>query len=362
MTERISRNPGRRRMPVRLASLLLPAALLAACAAPPQQPAQPTPAIGVAPSTPASPQQQALRVMATAQSRLDRVAAPLLVNNAPLCKVHARKLLGFSAKNKYSYSPELAAAVQETFGYNERLQVTNVLASSGAERVGVRRGDILIAAEDKEIPPGENAERQAATILAPLMRGRSLIKLTVERKEARIALVIPLTQSCGFSIDLGNADQVNAYADGRRIVITRGMLNYARSDQELAYVIAREMAHNILGHAAKLRMGATMGGIIDNLVRLNPDLETMTGRAGIMPFTPTLDAEADRLGLFLAARAGYSIDEAVPFWRGLAMRAPASVANGYTAIHPDTEARVAALEKAAAEIGTKQAKKRPLLP
>lgn len=361
MTERITRTTGRHPLACRLATLLLPAALLTACAVPPQQPAQPTPVIGGVPA-PGSAQQQALRAMAESQSRIDRVTGPLLVNNAPLCKSHAYKLLGFSAKNRYSYSAELADTVQQTFGYGERLQVTNVLANSGAERVGVLRGDVLIAAENKEIAPGENAERQAAAVLGPLVRGRSLVKLTVERNGAPMSMVIPLTQSCGFSVDLGNADHVNAYADGRRIVITRGLLNFTQSEQELAYVIAREMAHNILGHAASQRMGATMGGIIDNLIRVTPDLDTMTGRSGVIPYPATLDTDADRLGLYLAARAGYNVDAAASFWKRLAERYPASVANGYTAIHPDNNARLAALEKTAAEIRAKQAAKRPLLP
>lgn len=361
MTERFSRllsHP----VACRIASLLLPAALLTACAVPPQQPAQPTPVIGSVPAATGSIQQEALRAMVEAQGRIDRVTGPLLVNNAALCKSHAYKLLGFSAKNKYSYSAELADTVQETFGYGERLQVTNVLAGSGAERVGVQRGDVLIAAENKEIASGENAERQAAAVLGPLVRGRSLVKLTVERKGAPMSMVVPLTQSCGFSVDLGNADHVNAYADGRRIVITRGLLNFTQSEQELAYVIAREMAHNILGHAGSQRMGATMAGIIDNLIRVAPDLDTMTGRSGVTPYPATLDADADRLGLYLAARAGYSVDAAAAFWQRLAERYPASVANGYTAIHPDSSARLAVLGKTAAEIRAKQAAKRPLLP
>jgi predicted Zn-dependent protease len=300
--------------------------------------------------------------MAEAQSRIDRVTGPLLVNNAPLCKAHSYKLLGFSAKNKYSYSAELADTVQQTFGYGERLQVTNVLAGSGAERVGVLRGDVLIAAENKEIPPGDNAERQAAVVLGPLVRTRPLVKLTIERKGAPMSLVVPLTQSCGFSVDLANADHVNAYADGRRIAITRGMLNFTQSEQELAYVIAREMAHNILGHAGKQRMNATMGGIIDNLIRVSPDLETVTGRSGVTPFPAALDAEADRLGLYLAARAGFSVDAAAAFWQRLAERQPAAIANGYTAIHPDNGVRLATLQKTAEEIRAKQAAKRPLLP
>jgi hypothetical protein len=362
MTEHIPCKASRGKIATRLATLLLPAAFLVACATPPQQPAQPAPTMGSETAPKGLPQQQTLLAMAAAQDRIDRIAAPLLVNNAPLCKSYARKLLGFSAKNKYSYSAELADVAQKTFGYDERLQVNSVLAGSGAERVGIRRGDILIAAEDKPIPPGADAERQAAAVLAPLVRGRSLVKLTVERKEGQTSLVVPLTQACAFSIDLGNTNNVNAYADGMRVVITRGMLDFARSDLDVAYVIGREMAHNILGHATKQRMTATMGGIIDNLVRFNPDLETMTGRSGINPYPAELDAEADRLGLYLVARAGYDIANATTFWKGLAERYPASVANGYTAIHPNSEARLVAMEKAVTEIRAKQAAKRALAP
>ncbi len=303
-----------------------------------------------------------MRAIATAQQRLDRVTAPLLVKNAELCKTHSRKLLGFSAKNRYSYSAELADAVQAAFGFDERLQVTSVLGGSGAERAGVRSGDILVAAENTPVPAGPDAERQAAAVLGPLVRDRNQVRLTVLRDGAQTSMAVPLTRSCAFGVYFGNADLVNAYADGRRIVVTRGMLAHAASDQELGYVIAREMAHNILGHAASQRMNATMTGIIDNLLRVAPDLETMTGRAGIKPYDAAIDAQADRLGLYLAARAGYDIDAAPAFWQKLATQYPAQVANGYTAIHPDTAARLDALRKAASEIRTRQARGLPLTP
>ena len=74
--------------------------------------------------------QDALTRMAAQQERLYRVAAPLLINNADLCKKHARGLLGFTAKNKYSYPGEFTDAAQAALGYDERLQVSGVLAGS----------------------------------------------------------------------------------------------------------------------------------------------------------------------------------------------------------------------------------------
>src|SRR5690606_10805463 len=55
-------------------------------------------------------QQNTLQQLVSQQDRLYRVAAPLMVHNAELCKDNARNLLGFTAKNRYSYSAELTGA------------------------------------------------------------------------------------------------------------------------------------------------------------------------------------------------------------------------------------------------------------
>jgi predicted Zn-dependent protease len=75
-----------------------------------------------------------------------------------------------------------------------------------------------------------------------------------------------------------------------------------------------------------------------------------------------VDAAADTLALYLLARAGYNIDNAARFWQRLATQYPATVLNGYTASHPGTAFRIAAINKTVAEIKGKQAGKKPLLP
>lgn len=349
------------------ALLLFAGLLLTACNTPfPPSGQQQTPSSAASSAVPTpiagSADQQMLRVMANLQSRIDRVAAPLLVNNPELCKGQARNLLGFAAKNRYSWSADLANAVQATFGLGERLQVTNVLTGSGAARIGILRGDILLAIEGKPVPQGENAEKPAAAMLAPLVRKQSNIKLTLQRNGSTLDIDVPLTMSCAFSFELGNADHVNAYADSRRILVTRGLVHATQSDDELAYVMAKEMAHNMLAHPARQRMVATMDGIIDNLIRVRPELDTMTGMAGVKPYPRQLDTEADRLSLYLVARAGYNFEQAPRFWQRLAGQYPASVLNGYTAIHPNMAFRLPVLEKTVAEIKAKQAIGQPLLP
>jgi hypothetical protein len=347
------------------------AVLLTACATVDLSPPAPAPRPGGAlPGMPAQPslppvssaEETALRTLVTQQDRLYRVAGPLLINNADLCRSHARNLLGFTAKNKYSYSAEFVNAAQALFQMGEPLKVMGVLAGSGAARAGLRRGDDLLSIEDKPLPTGPNAERQASGILAPLVTGRSSVKATVMRNGASLPLTVPLTYACAFGIELGNTDNVIAYNDGQRILVTRGMLNFARSDDELAYVMAKEMAHNALAHAARQRVTATSGGIIDNLVRIRPDMSVMVGLAGLKPVPQDIDAAADRTAIFMLARAGYNIDNALPFWQRLAADYPAEVLNGYTALHPASAARTAAIDKAVKDVRALRNAKKPLFP
>lgn len=350
---------------------LLPLALLAACASqvplntpaiPPfPGPAAPTAPIVTAPLAP-TPQQMMLRDIVSQQDRLYRVAAPLLVNNTELCKGNARNLLGFTAKNRYSFSDELGEAAQQLYGMDDRLQVMGVLAGSGAARAGIRVGDKLSMVEGKPVSPGPDAERQAATILAPLITSGTAARLTMLRNGAPVQLNVPFTRACAYSIELGNADNVSAYNDGRRVLITRGMMNFAANDNELAYVLAKEMAHNSLNHARVQRTTGTAGAIIDNLIRIRPDMSTMSGLSGMKPMPQTMDAAADTLSLYMVARAGYDMDAAPRFWERLASQYPPSVLNSYTALHPATSYRLSVMDKIIVDVKGKKDRRQPLLP
>lgn len=342
------------------------ALLLSACAT--RAPMQPVPARAKpAPQAPALTPQMAAKAetltkMAALQDRLYHVAAPLLIDNAELCKSHARNLLGFTAKNRHSYPGDYNEAAHVAFGMDERLQVTGVLAGSGAARAGLKVGDGLVAAGGKPLPTGQHALSLMGAIVGPMISAQASLPMTVERNGKTRELTVPVTRACAFAIELGNADNINAYADGSRVMLTRGMIGFTRGDDELAYVVANGMAHNMLGHAGAVRNTATIGSIIDNLVRVNPDDSMLIGSGGIKAMPAGLDAAADRLSLYLLARAGYDIDGADEFWKRLAEAYPATVLNGFTANHPSTAARTAAIERAAAEIKARRAAKKPLVP
>ena len=345
------------------------AAVLAACSTPGSLQSPSTPGMipdQVAGKPAVTPQIAAaadtLSRMATQHDRLYRVAAPLLIDNAELCTRHARNLLGFTAKNRYSYPGQYNEAAWVVLGMDERLQVTNVLNGSGAARAGLRQGDTLLAAGGTPLPPGPDALSQAGAIFGPIMSKQASLPLSVERDGAVRDLTVPVTRACAFVIELGNADNINAYADGSRVMVTRGMLGFARNDDELAYVVARTMAHNMLGHAATQRNAATIGSIIDNLTAITPDTSMLIGSGGIKAMPAADDVAADRLAIYLLARAGYRIEGASAFWKRLAATYPARILNAYTANHPSTTQRIAAIDKAVAEVKAKKSARKPLVP
>ena len=305
---------------------------------------------------------QTLTKMAALQDRLYRVAAPLLINNAPLCKSHARNLLGFTVKNRYYYPGEYNEAAFLALGMGDRLQVTGVLAGSGAAKAGLETGDRLISAGGKLLPTGASAPKNAASVLGPLVQRQATLPFVIERDEKQRDLSIPVTRACGFGIELGNADNVNSYADGSRIMITRGMITFTDGDEELAYLLAKGMAHNILGHASSQRNASTIGSIIDSLTRVRADTSVVIGSGGIKPMPQELDGAADNLAMYLLARAGYRIEGATEFWKRLASTHPASVLNGYVANHPATPFRLAVIEKTIADIKAKKSAGKPLVP
>ncbi len=344
----------------------IPGALaLAGCATQTQlptqmpRPVQPTVMVQAPPA-----EQEMLRTLVNYQDRLYRVSGPLLTSNPELCKGNnARNLFGFTAKNKYSWSPDLADAAETVFGLDDRLQIVGVLAGSGADRAGLKRGDKLVSVEGRAMPTGPNAERQAAGILAPMVGKKPSVNLVVQRGDSgSIPLTVKLTRACAYSVELGNADNINAYGDGRRVMVTRGMLNFTQSDDELALVLAKEMAHNSLMHPAKLKNSAAEADIIDNLLRIKPDLSGLAGTGGIRATPQDMDAAADVLALYMVARAGYRYEDAARFWERLANQQPASVLNGHTHNHPGTAYRIGVIEKIIPEIKAKQNNKQPLFP
>ena len=107
-----------------------------------------------------------------------------------------------------------------------------------------------------------------------------------------------------------DTSSVNAFATpGGYVFITRGMLMRMRDESELAGVLAHEISHVVEKHALNtMRKGRLVDMASDALSRNQPGYAKLVS-AGTEIFARGLDKEdeyaADRMGVVLAARAGY---------------------------------------------------------
>lgn len=170
--------------------------------------------------------------------------------------------------------------------------------------------------------------------------------------------------NCRFPVVLVKDQEINAYADGKKVYIPVGMIRFVENDDELALVVGHELSHNILAHSNKKLGNAILGTLVDVLVLATTGVDTggTFGDAGAKAYSKGFESEADYLGLYITARAGYDIDTAPLFWRRMSIEHPSAIIERYNSTHPSNSARFASLAATADEIRLKQDNGLALLP
>jgi predicted Zn-dependent protease len=153
----------------------------------------------------------------------------------------------------------------------------------------------------------------------------------------------------------------NAFAlPGGWVYVTRGLLALSNREDEVAGVLAHEMAHVVERHAVR-RVGAAtpfavLFGVPSGVLGMvSPSLGGIVGGAGrvvsgltLAPYSREQELEADRVGSALAARAGWNPGALAEFLgtleRSETLAGGASRRSSFFATHPSTPDRVAHLE------------------
>jgi predicted Zn-dependent protease len=158
----------------------------------------------------------------------------------------------------------------------------------------------------------------------------------------------------GFSWQFALIDtpEVNAWMlPGGKSGVNMGLLKVATSDDELAIVMGHEAAHAIARHGGE-RMSRAMAveiaaGILNETGQVNPELVDGVlagyGALGETAFSRNEEAEADQIGIMIAADAGYDPRAAVTFWKKMSALGGAKPPE-FLATHPSDEKRAARLE------------------
>jgi predicted Zn-dependent protease len=135
-----------------------------------------------------------------------------------------------------------------------------------------------------------------------------------------------------WQVNVLTSNEINAWCmPGGKIAVYTGLLTQlALTDDELAAVLGHEIAHALREHVRE-RMGrqqATEAGtavgaaVLEYFTGVNPGElgHTFTQVMFVLPHSREQEQEADRIGVELAARAGYDPRAAVALWQKIAAR------------------------------------------
>lgn len=211
---------------------------------------------------------------------------------------------------------------------------------------------------------GKNQVAALAGRLAP-------IAARVERAAGNLCQDMQLRNAnCEYQVIL-DADEhgLNAHADGQNVVIYPAMIDFARNDNHLAFVLAHEFAHNLMSHVRAQQQNVTIGALLGVAADVaagaaganTQGLFSKVGQQqGMMRYSSAFEAEADYVGLYILARAGFAIEQAPDFWRMMSQAQPDAIY--VSTSHPNNPARTIAMTKTVAEIRAKQRARQPLIP
>jgi predicted Zn-dependent protease len=140
-------------------------------------------------------------------------------------------------------------------------------------------------------------------------------------------------------VELAPGNAINANANGLVAQISGRLVDWVESDDELALVIAHEMAHNLLDHPKRLNEKSALSGLATSL--------GLAGRA-----QRQMEMEADQMGIVMAAGAGYNYKIAPDFWARLNSNSP--LASFLATTHPTTPTRRENAQRVVDELNTKR--------
>lgn len=173
--------------------------------------------------------------------------------------------------------------------------IVAVLPGSPAEAAGLRPGDLVRGVNGTPWSP--DPAEAAAFVRALGETGHSPdLALVIERDDRKLALVLPGRPACRGMARLAATNAINATAIGSTVIVASGLARLLPDDAELAFAVAHEAAHLILGHTAPQARAAI----------------------GDPARRPGLERNADALALRLMARAGYDPAAAARAWPKIA--------------------------------------------
>lgn len=295
-----------------------------------------SPAPATASVKPATPQADALATLIAMEQRVAPIIQRLVTNNARWCSVTMPTpgwLLGDRRLYRESIWPRARTAYQASDA--DAPFVAALDPAGPAARAGLQAGDAISRINGVTVTAADSdphARMASAHTLLAALPGDAPFSVTTQN--GAIITVHP-ARGCASEFRVEATNAVQAKADGLLVLVSAGMVRFADDDDELATVIAHELAHNILRHRARLDAAAITRGLAQFFGR-NARLTKIT------------EEEADRLSVWLLVGAGYDPAAAGRFWTNYGKRHGGGIFQSPT--HPTWRRRVALVTAEAALI------------
>ena len=150
--------------------------------------------------------------------------------------------------------------------------------------------------------------------------------------------------------------QINAWAmPGGKVAVYTGIFPVTKTDTGLAVVMGHEISHALAGHGNERISqamvaqygGAILGSTISNgqLAAIFQQAYPIGAQVALLKYGRSQELEADEMGLYLMAMAGYDPREAQPFWQRMEGESSGNRPPEFLSTHPNPDTRRADLEE-----------------
>lgn len=158
-----------------------------------------------------------------------------------------------------------------------------------------------------------------------------------------------------WEYNLVNDKAVNAWAmPGGKIVFYTGILPIANGETGVAAIMGHEVAHALANHgqqrmsASYVQQGLAVAGNVaikdeETKNAFNQYYGVGSNVLGMLPFSRSHETEADKIGLYLMAVAGYNPAEAAELWKRMKANSGGEAPPEILSTHPSNDSRIANL-------------------
>lgn len=229
---------------------------------------------------------------------------------------------------------------------------------------GTGRSQLNFMSVDQELALGRDAYKEQMAGAQKVTSGPTydmVMRVCTRIAQSSERLHPEATQGFEWEFTLIQDDAtVNAWClPGGKIAIYTGLLKAADNEARLAAVVGHEAAHAIARHGgermsqqmtAQLILQGTAAGL--SFSSMNPGLQQTTLAAlglgtqvgVLLPFSRSQESEADEIGLYIAADAGYDPREAIQLWKNMGALSGGNAPPEWLSTHPADTTRIKRLE------------------